>query len=118
MRSTEAMTATQQLPASEVLRLALEKLGSNGEDWAQVKGGDYECDDAGHCASTAINSVRGLKTRLAIHYFTIAIGVDASDGELWPIYHWNDAPERTFPEVKAAFERAIALAKAAEGGAR
>jgi hypothetical protein len=108
------MTATQQLPASEVLKLALEKLGPNGGDWAQVKGGDYECDDAGHCARTAINSVRGLKTRLAIHYFKLAIGVDASDGEFWPIYQWNDAPERTFPEVKAAFLKAIELAKEAE----
>jgi hypothetical protein len=105
------MTATQQLPASEVLRLALEKLGPNGEHWIK---GAYKRGET-YCARGAVfYSVDEASSVTApCGYLTRAVA--ASD--LLPFENWNDAPERTFPEVKAAFEKAISLAKAAEGGA-
>jgi hypothetical protein len=115
------MTATQQLPASEVLRLALEKLGPNGENW--IKGALYtaadgfvDCDvteAANFCSLGAIEAASGTTDiRKAEKYLSSAI-----HGWSW-VDNWNDAEERTFPEVKAAFEKAISLAKEDEASGR
>jgi hypothetical protein len=50
----------------------------------------------------------------AMKWLQLGAGI-ASD--VWA-ENWNDDYERTFPEVKAAFLKAIELAKAAEGGTR
>lgn len=81
---------------AEVLRKGLERLGPNGERWNQ---GSYILGDK-VCASEAI----GGPESIAYPFLYKIIGETVSV--------WNDTEGRTFAEVKAKFERAIALAEA------
>jgi hypothetical protein len=92
--------------ASVVLRRALELLGPNGERWIQGRLGDKSaCCSVGAIWFSAndVGSEAGARRHLAKV-------VRAED-----IAKWNDAHSRTFPEVKAAFEKAIVLAEQEEG---
>jgi hypothetical protein len=64
------------------------------------------------CSSSAIKAAGGnyFDDDRPWNFLSDAMGGD--------YFTFNDSPARTFPEVKAAFEKAIELAKAAEGGAR
>lgn len=91
----------------EALEKALAAFGPNGENWAQ---GDKALTQPYCCVTLALSRIRtqdyeqvakaqdvlwatmGLKTRLQAE-------------------KWNDTPERTWPEVKAAYEKAIFLAQ-------
>lgn len=95
----------------KVLRKALTALGPNGKNW--VRGDPSEALHGTFCASTALSS-------LGVDYDTIigarkvlcsAAGV--SDSPLEPLWNWNDAPERTWPDVEAVFKQAIANAESA-----
>lgn len=104
------MSATaERTTTAEVLRRALALLPNT---WVNT----YPDEDAGeHCAITAINEVaRGGKR--AKQFLCEAIGEQADSRYVAAldvvIAEWNDAPERTWPEVKAAFEKAIELAEA------
>ena len=112
------------MKSSEVLEKALELLGPNGEHWTvgtsyRDEHGDaiYREDPkrelfASCCVSAAIVRSEAPKNR---HY---------SRSRAWKLFEqvigskdvpeWNDAPERSWPEVRAAFLKAIELAKSEE----
>lgn len=100
------MTST----AADVLRRALELLGPNGEMWIQGNflGVDAECCALGAIWKAAFRSdPEGLMEESGRRYLRKALNViNVAD--------WNDAPGRTFAEVKAAFEKAITLAEQGE----
>ena len=103
------------MKSSEVLTKALELLGPNGELWCKSLPG-VEWPVAGNCASTACgmaDTPEGYQSWKARTYLARAIGIPALETHS-QIHGWNDAPERTFPEVRAAFEKAIELAKSEE----
>lgn len=88
--------------AADVLRKALALMGPHGERWSRG------CPSCGsYCVTTAIDDA-GLNYELAAAFFRRAAGITPES--YIPV--WNDAPSRTFAEVKAAFEKAIALAEA------
>jgi len=95
-------------PTSQILREA-RKLISVPERWCQHKGHDGE----GRCSVLAMHdaagNMDGFNVVRGIFRTASAIGPDI------PISNWNDAPERTHPEVLAAFDAAIALAEKEEG---
>jgi hypothetical protein len=97
--------------------LALEKLGPNGENWIQGTENVMRHGDK-FCAWTAIYNAHNppVFSSLSQEEHSRYLGLFGFESHP-ALYRWNDAPERTFSEVKAAFERAIELAKAAEGGA-
>lgn len=93
----------------KVLRMALELLGPNGENWAKGRG--YDCDtlpEGSYCALTAMNA----DGRYSPAFCSARDLLERILGE--QVYVWNDRPERTFLEVRAMFERAIELAATQE----
>ena len=88
---------------SQILKVALEKFKLNGEKWKKGKiyGGEY-------CILTAIHSIAKSKFMIVGRLFKEANNINDS------IIQWNDAPERTWTEIKEAFEKAIKLAKESE----
>jgi hypothetical protein len=96
--------------ASEVLREALKRLGPNGERW--ISGLHWSGGKT--CAGNAIYECADRIPTVfepAQEFFATAIGGCG----LRDIWRWNDDPSRTWPEVEAAFQKAITLAEEAEG---
>ncbi|MGH3954489.1 MAG: DUF6197 family protein [Mycobacterium sp.] len=115
------------ITAADVLRSALTELrrplNNDGNGWTQ---GQFGSDDRCKCAIGAIESavitlisddVDFLETPYFSARSALAQAIPGSGDEQrgWSIISWNDHSERTFPEVEAAFERAI---ECAEAGAR
>ena len=99
------MSATaERMTTAEVLRKALELLGPNGTHWGRGE----QCFGGKLCAGMAIDRANRGQYRVATLYKML---IPVLDSQGTPI-GWNDAPERTWPEVKAAFEKAIELAEA------
>ena len=90
---------------AEVLEKALAAFGPNGEKWGQL---GQLCMDGKECAITGCDVAAGDD------YEALAGALDVLDRLSAPltIDVWQDAPERTFPEVKTVFEQAIAEARA------
>lgn len=124
------------MKVSVVLTKALEILGPNGENWIK---GDLCRSDTGvyiseptspaatcFCALGAVARAAGLSRYQAYEphrernpgaaALVLAIRPCMNDveGAGDEAYQFNDAPGRTFAEVKDLFERAIAAAKADE----
>jgi hypothetical protein len=108
-----AKTSEAGMKTSEVLRAALEKLGPNGENWAKgtfLRTRWFGLRQPSHCAIGAM---------IAVHKFWWP-AADTFRAALCEMgFHgtpamFNDAPERTFSDVKAAFLKAISLAEADE----
>jgi hypothetical protein len=92
---------------AEVLRNGLKAFGPNGEKWAQgfasYSGNKEKC-----CVATCFNRVHYS------HHSSEALELLGKLCDLpGDVGRWNDAPERTFADVKALFEKAIQLAEAA-----
>lgn len=91
-----------------VLRLSLEGMGPNGEDWC---GGGV---DSGLCIAVRISDVRenlGLPLNLECPAMrAIQRAIFGKENSHYSVWYWNDVPARTFPEVRSAFLRAITLA--------
>lgn len=112
----------QSQSAADILQRALELLGPNGENW--TKGyfayDEYGMETMGYCdvakcwcAAGAIQRVINESDYDATYMGVLSRAIFGNDWKPFTgtcIGDWNDAPERTWPEVKAAFERAIALA--------
>lgn len=98
---------------AQILRDALALLGPNGEHWRQ---GPWLLSNKCFCCSTAIGTAGGgtmgpnPNCIKAEGVFREVIKAPRSEIGIW---RWNDAPERTFTDVKAAFERAIEAEEAA-----
>ena len=90
-------------PVESVLRNALEALGPHGENWVKI-GRKSVGNMRSKCAALAISEqpVSQEFIQRAKIILCDSIGIDVMD-----LYRWNDAPERTWPEVKAAYEKAI-----------
>lgn len=100
-------------PVVEVLQAALAHLRENG--WRQRSFGDYgkPCCTVGafiYSSNKHRFTYQGYVDR-AVSFVSRAVGGPSQIVEPF-LYHWNDVPGRTFAEVEAAFERAIALAEA------
>lgn len=95
---------------ANVLRSALAKLGPNGEFWAKD---DDKFHTDSFCSSTAISTqATGLSAVKAREVLCSIVGVSNEQCEyLWV---WNDAPERTWADVKSAYEKAILMAEAGQ----
>lgn len=79
---------------AEKLQKALELLGPNGENWGkemEILEGNKEC---------AVTACRKAGLNSAWRY------LDPFTGATW-VSSWNDAPERTFSEVREVFQKAI-----------
>lgn len=95
--------------AAEVLRKTLEMFGENGEQWAHhagpieggtcVWGGIYQ----------AIERMTGEEPHGDCDKWTRILGFNSSS----EMFAWNDDEQRTFAEVKARIEKAIAEQEAA-----
>jgi hypothetical protein len=101
------------MSTAEVLEKALELLGPNGENWQQGWSGIQ-----GECMVTCISRIvpgdTGNRLRWdAWKFLYPAAGITGCEC----ISAWNDAEGRTWPEVKAAFQKAIELAKQSEARA-
>jgi hypothetical protein len=91
---------------SQVLENALRLFGENGHRWVNRCGSMYE---GTLCALNALGAAEeGMECVCST--FQKANGLEGSDG----IARWNDDHSRTWPEVKDAFNRAIALARQEE----
>lgn len=95
------------MTTEQVLTKALELLGPNGENW--VKEQQYgPC----YCMVTAVQIAAGQSHAACLSkipaYELLCIAAARDYGTLGM---WNDHARRTWPEVKAAFERAIELAR-------
>lgn len=95
--------------AAEVLERALQILPGS---WVNAI---PEAEFGERCAVTAINEVTRFRRKRAKQFLCEAIGRRVDDRYMdnldQAIIKWNDAPSRTWPEVRQAFERAIALAR-------
>lgn len=122
------MSTTTKKP-SEVLREALALLGPNGERWIKHAYFDAYADDSlesggpalgrsgcSTCATGAICMVEGRPPMLVEDFPGGAWSYLSAACDGAPIIHFNDEAAG-FPEVRAAFERAIALAEKAEAQA-
>jgi hypothetical protein len=94
---------------SEILKAGLELLGPEGKHWA----GFRNSNSAGYeCTTTCIARVaRGWNDECDVLDVLYKMFNTTTLGTIW---RWNDAPERTFPEIKAKFLEAIALAEEVE----
>ena len=101
--------SSSKLTSVEVLEKALELLGPNGENWVN-EAPDWDK----HCCVTAIDTVGDNRSQEKAKSFLRRV-INSNVCSL--ISRWNDAPERTFPEVRAAFLKAIELAKAEQEAA-
>lgn len=92
------------------LRAALALFGPNGEKWAKV---DMRDAFGNMCAAGALDQVQRecWPRRIAMFRAFSKAALGNPIGLSHTIGEWNDAPERTWDDVKAAFERAIELAK-------
>jgi hypothetical protein len=93
---------------ADVLEMALAVFGPHGENWVKMAEGGQGHDMSKKCASLAIGEqpVSQAPIQRAKAILCDVIGIDVMG-----IYSWNDTPERTWPEVKAAYEKAIAAAR-------
>lgn len=96
---------------SEFLKLGLEKLGPNGENWYDRKRGDYP-DNGMECFTTIL-----VKTdpNIGEDYLRTVEFVKESFGNkdnFIPVWDWNDATERTFDDIRNKYEELIAKAEA------
>lgn len=96
---------------SEILRAGKQRIETLG--WVQ---GDEAAFDGtmGCCAATALpvgwDEAGFRQTIAAADLIKSANGLNP----MKPLSDWNDAPERTLPEVLAAYDKAIAAAEAQE----
>jgi hypothetical protein len=99
----KAWTPLRRSPmkASEVLRAGLAKL-DDGKKWIKFAYGDAE---RGYCCSGVLGGGGNVDSP---EYQYLARGGEIKTG----VCNWNDAPERTYADVEAAFQKAIALAEA------
>lgn len=100
------------MTAAAILTAALALCDTPSKWWR----GDLVSDAMScHCPITAIDEVTAYGASgnavEAVRLFGEAIGADTVLG----ITAWNDARERTHAEVRAAFERAIEIARRREG---
>lgn len=103
---------------SVLLADALALFGPNGENWIKRKEkrtirpwwGLGLVKMFNFCAIGAIHEVNTNNESFAAAYLAIAV----PGGPIWggSITGYNDRPERTFPEIKAWFNSAIAAAQA------
>jgi hypothetical protein len=98
---------------SEVLRAA-RKLIERPGSWCQKVRvcGEYGEHPTQYCSEAALDHAPGggidkNATVRARECFVEAVSLPA----WWAVAEWNDQPNRTHPEVLAAFDRAIALAE-------
>ena len=105
------------MKASEVLAKALGFCGPNGENWIKgpsdgLPGTMFTGDNV--CALLAIERVQdkfnASEDSIVTAGNTLRQAIDDRS-----VIQWNDAPERTWPEVKLAFETAIVYAEIQEG---
>jgi len=102
--------SSSKLTTVEVLERALELLGPDGKYWVNSLP-MRTCD---FCVVTAVSAAcPTYSIAPALAKIREAAGLSKHAA----VDIWNDAPERTFPEVRAAFLKAIALAKAEQGAA-
>lgn len=113
---TESFTIVedkQSVPENEtqrILRLALERLGPNGENW-----GYYNSDPNNGkkvCVLGALDAVATFKQRnqIVLDIINPIIGPQATVPgceNVWPML-WND--QQSFSDIRNMFERAITLA--------
>lgn len=96
------------MKASELLRSALEKFGEDGSNWVNGPPGHrLDVFPSGYCSITALGNPSDDQYDWARSYLREFISG-------YSIVAWNDAPGRTFAEVKAAFEKAIVRAEGDE----
>lgn len=98
---------------SEVLRKALELMGPEGENWQQL--GTATSVYHKHCMMIAINRVQehnDKKMFCSALPFVAALGFSSYNEAT----NFNDAPGRTFAQVKELFEKQIAFAEVLERG--
>lgn len=97
---------------SEVLQKALDLMGPNGENWQQLRPG-LAYSPQKSCMLIAIN-----RAQEALGIFVTAIPYAAKLGfsSYTQATDFNDAPGRTYPEVRELFEKQIAFAKVLERG--
>ena len=88
---------------AQILRDALELLGADGERWWHPRCG--KAMDGRDCAYTAL---KADTNEVASAILCRVAGVNS----LFSLWEWNDDPDRTWPEVRAAFLKAIELAEA------
>lgn len=92
------------MKTSQVLRKALSLFGENGERWY----GDTNKSCDKFCTTLAVAEVsRGEDEYDALDVLKTVFNTTQLD----PIWHWNDHPDRTFPQVKEKYLEAIALAE-------
>ncbi|SIE20290.1 DUF6197 family protein [Mycobacteroides abscessus] len=114
------MSAPTIPSVADLLRGALAELRrpldpATGNGWKQSGyGGHNSCK----CAAGAIYVAAGAldpgdgRDGLPAAFALLAEAIGSPRGNEGHVIHWNDEPARTFPEVEAAFERAIELAEA------
>lgn len=99
------------LSVADKLRAARDLMLDEDHWWrAKLPGGPH--GENCYCPILAVSAIadehEGHSYLDIVGFFVAALGLE-SDGD---IANWNDAPERTLPEVHRAFDRAIALAEA------
>jgi hypothetical protein len=90
---------------AEALREALASFGPNGEKWVNR----FPMGDGEYCAITAIPVEEDMPLFDKCLY-ALGEAIDPANPNIY-IGGWNDRPERTFAEVKAVYEKAIAKAE-------
>lgn len=91
------------MKVSEQLKDDLLKFGENGERW--VKGVPF--------VPTQHTIISASRHNTTDAYRFLALGARVKRGQL---AKWNNAPERTFDDIVAAYRRAAQLAEAVERG--
>lgn len=93
---------------AQLLRAAKARHGPNGELWK--RGGGGECGGPRCMALALVDEAFGLSAAWESGLAAIRGVVPHSeeDGLVLSVTHFNDDPERTWPEVAAAYDRAIA----------
>lgn len=118
------------MTVKEGLQAALDKLGPNGETWAKgrpIQEASFDAvggtvPDGFLCAMTACGEATGVVLGLGLTnvdlFKSMRSVLEAQLPEKFVrsfggVVPFNDAPETTFADVKALFERAIAATEAA-----
>lgn len=94
------------MKSSEILREALKKFGENGENWRSGRNNGEYCSWGGIFAVVYGSAFAPWG---AADQWAQKLGFNSAH----QLFGWNDSESRTFPEVKAAFLKAIELAEAA-----
>jgi hypothetical protein len=92
----------------KVLQSALKAFGPHGENWVQGTAKSMQWPNC--CVNTSFMRIEVIPNGT---YIEDAVRVLFRVGEFeggGASAQWNDAPERTWPEVKELFEKAIAAA--------